>query len=75
LPGFAAPTAAAPAVLGNFFADEVPAPKSATKAAAAQVDQRVLVVPRKFSSFVVQIDYLSIPEEKPATSVEGEPKK
>jgi hypothetical protein len=39
------------------------------------VDQRVLVVPRKFSSFVVQIDYLSIPEEKPATSVEGEPKK
>jgi hypothetical protein len=32
------------------------------------------VVPRKLSSFVVQIDYLSIPE-KPAAAAEGEPKK
>ena len=75
LPGFAAPTAVTPAGPGNFFADEGTAPASGAKPAAAQVDQRVLVVPRKLSSFVVQIDYLSIPEEKPATSIEGEPKK
>ena len=75
LPGFAAPTAAAPAALGNFFADEVAPPAGGAKPAAAQVDQRVLVVPRKLSSFVVQIDYLSIPEEKPVASAEGEPKK
>jgi hypothetical protein len=75
LPGLAAPTAAAPAALGNFFADEVTPPANGAKAATAQVDQRVLVVPRKLSSFVVQIDYLSIPEEKPAASAEGEPKK
>jgi hypothetical protein len=35
----------------------------------------VLVVSRKLSSFVVQIDYLSIPEEKPPAAAEGEPKK
>jgi len=45
------------------------------KDATPQVDQRVLVVPRKLSSFVVQIDYLSLPEEKLAAGTEGEPKK
>jgi hypothetical protein len=32
-------------------------------------------VQRKLSTFVVQVDYLSIPEEKPAAGAEGEPKK
>jgi hypothetical protein len=45
------------------------------KPAASLEDKRVLVVPRKLSSFIVQIDYLSIPEEKPAAAAEGEPKK
>lgn len=75
LPGAAAPAAAAPALLGGFFGAEEPAPANGAKPAASQVDQRVLVVPRKLSSFVVQIDYLSIPEEKPAAGAEGEPKK
>jgi hypothetical protein len=59
----------ASSVLPGAAAPTGPAP------AASQADQRVLVVPRKLSSFVVQIDYLSIPEEKPAASAEGEPKK
>lgn len=75
LPGAAAP-AAAPALLGGFFGAEEPAaPVNGAKPAGPQADQRVLVVPRKLSSFVVQIDYLSIPEEKPAAGAEGEPKK
>jgi hypothetical protein len=75
LPGAAASGASAPAVLGGFFGAEEPVAVSGAKPATSLVDQRVLVVPRKLSSFVVQIDYLSIPEEKPAASVEGEPKK
>ena len=68
--------AAAPSALGGFFGAEETAPvANGTKPAGPQVDQRVLVVPRKLSSFVVQIDYLSIPEEKPAAGTEGEPKK
>jgi hypothetical protein len=62
-------------VLGGFFGAEEPVAVSGAKPATSLVDQRVLVVPRKLSSFVVQIDYLSIPEEKPAASAEGEPKK
>ena len=42
---------------------------------AAVEDKRVPVVMRKLSSFVVQVDYLSIAEEKPPVSAEGEPKK
>jgi hypothetical protein len=73
--GAAAPSAA-PAVLGGFFGAEEPvAPVNGAKSAASLEDKRVLVVPRKLSSFVVQIDYLSIPEEKPAAAAEGEPKK
>lgn len=72
-PAPAAP--AAPALLGGFFgAEEAPAAPGGAKRAAND-DKRVLVVPRKFSSFVVQVDYLSIPEEKPASGTEGEPKK
>lgn len=75
VPG-AAPAAAAPALLGGFFGAEEPAaPANGAKPAGPQADQRVLVVPRKLSSFVVQIDYLSIPEEKPAAGADGEPKK
>ena len=73
-PGATAP-AAAPALLGGFFGAEEPVAANGAKPAAPHVDQRVLVVPRKLSSFVVQIDYLSIPEEKPAAGAEGEPKK
>ena len=73
-PGAPAP-AAAPALLGGFFGAEEPVAANGAKPAAPQVDQRVLVVPRKLSTFVVQIDYLSIPEEKPAAGAEGEPKK
>lgn len=76
LPGAAA-NAAAPAAapaFGNFFGGEEAAPAAGAKPVAV-VDTRTLVVPRKLSAFVVQIDYLSIPEEKPAAAAEGEPKK
>ncbi len=65
---------AAPSVLGNFFRDEPAAATNGAKSASTE-DKRVLVVPRKLSAFVVQVDYLSIPEEKPAAAAEGEPKK
>jgi hypothetical protein len=72
----ALPAAAAPSLLGGFFGAEEPAPlTTGGKASVTSEDKRVLVVPRKLSSFVVQIDYLSIPEEKPAATAEGEPKK
>jgi hypothetical protein len=68
--------AAAPALLGGFFGGEEPAATPGAKPAAGSgEDKRPLVVPRKLSTFVVQIDYLSIPEEKPAAGAEGEPKK
>jgi hypothetical protein len=71
-----APAAAAPALLGGFFGGEEPAAAPGAKPAAGSGDdKRPLVVPRKLSTFVVQIDYLSIPEEKPAAGTEGEPKK
>jgi hypothetical protein len=73
-PAVAATAAATPSVLGNFFRDEPVAPANGAKPASAE-DKRVLVVPRKLSTFVVQVDYLSIPEEKPAAPAEGEPKK
>jgi hypothetical protein len=74
-PGAAASVVAAPSVLGGFFGAEEPVAVNGSKPASSPVDQRILVVPRKLSSFVVQIDYLSIPEEKPAAGAEGEPKK
>jgi hypothetical protein len=75
------PTAGpAPAVVGTpalSFFDQAPAVAGAPagNAAASAEDKRVQVVQRKLSTFVVQVDYLSIPEEKPAAGAEGEPKK
>ena len=77
----AAAPAAAPAGNGFFGAETVEAPvANATTgklgaAATPAEDKRPLALPRKPSAFVVQVDYLSIPEEKPASSPEGEPKK
>jgi hypothetical protein len=70
----ASSNAAAPSVIGNFFRDEPVTSTSGAKSVRAE-DKRVLVVPRKLSTFVVQVDYLSIPEEKPPAAAEGEPKK
>lgn len=79
-PAAAAPAAAAPAAAGaatlSFF-DQAPA-AAATPAAATTAspdERRVTVVQRKLSAFVVQIDYLSLPEEKAPAGTEGEPKK
>ena len=61
----------------SFF-DQAPAASAAASGgngAASAEDKRVQVVQRKLSTFVVQVDYLSIPAEKPAAGVEGEPKK
>ncbi len=69
----AAPAAANAATL-SFF-DQAPAAAATPAAAASPEERRVSVVQRKLSSFVVQIDYLSIPEEKAAAGTEGEPKK
>lgn len=70
----AAPAAASSATL-SFF-DAAPAAAAAPTAGAASPDERrVPVVQRKLSAFVVQIDYLSLPEEKAAAGTEGEPKK
>lgn len=68
--------APAPGASFNFF-DQAPAaaPAAAGATAAVPAERRFPVVQRKFSSFVVQIDYLSVPEEKPAAGIEGEPKK
>ena len=70
----ASSNAAAPSVIGNFFRDEPVTATSGAKSVRTE-DKRVLVVPRKLSTFVVQVDYLSIPEEKPPAPAEGEPKK
>jgi len=69
----AAPAAASAAL--SFF-EQAPAAAAATPAAGAASpdERRVTVVQRKLSAFVVQIDYLSVPEEK-AAGTEGEPKK
>jgi hypothetical protein len=71
----------APVVVGTptlSFFDQAPATPTAGPAgspAASAEDKRVQVVQRKLSTFVVQIDYLSVPEEKPAAGAEGETKK
>ncbi len=76
----AAGTGAAPAVVGTptlSFFDQAPAAAANGPAgsAATAEDKRVQVVQRKLSTFVVQVDYLSIPEKKPAAGTEGETKK
>ncbi len=73
-PAASSNAAATPSVLGNFFRDEPVTSANGAKPASTE-DKRVLVVPRKLSTFIVQVDYLSIPEEKPAAPAEGEPKK
>ena len=70
----ASSNATAPSVIGNFFRDEPVTAPGGAKSVRTE-DKRVLVVPRKLSTFVVQVDYLSIPEEKPPAAAEGEPKK
>ncbi len=76
----AASSAAAPAAAGaatlSFF-DQAPAAAATPTAAttASPDERRVTVVQRKLSAFVVQIDYLSLPEEKAPAGTEGEPKK
>ena len=80
VPAAGAPAGATPAVVGTpalSFFDQAPAASAsaAGNGAASAEDKRVQVVQRKLSTFVVQVDYLSIPEEKPAAGVEGEPKK
>lgn len=72
--------APSPVVVGTptlSFFDQAPATAAngPAGAAASAEDKRVQVVQRKLSTFVVQVDYLSIPEEKPAAGAEGEPKK
>lgn len=73
----AAPAAPAAGATFNFF-DQAPAtaaPAAVVPGAAVASERRVPVVQRKLSTFVVQVDYLSLPEEKPAAGSEGEPKK
>jgi len=65
------PKAAAPAL--SFF-DQAPA-EAAGSGATNGEEKRIQVVQRKLSTFVVQVDYLSVPDEKPAAAAEGEPKK
>jgi len=75
-PAASAASAAAGAATLSFF-DQAPA-AAATPAAATTAspdERRVTVVQRKLSAFVVQIDYLSLPEEKAPAGTEGEPKK
>lgn len=69
--GTPAPAVAAP----SFFAEETPIVAGAPKAAASAEDKRITVVQRKLSAFVVQIDYLSVVEDKPAANAEGETRK
>ena len=77
-PAFAAPGAssspAAAAATLSFF-DQAPAAAATPDAGASPEERRITVVQRKLSTFVVQVDYLSVPEEKPAPGAEGEPKK
>ena len=71
----AAPAAAGAATLSFFDAAPAAAATPTPAAAASPDERRVTVVQRKLSAFVVQIDYLSLPEEKAAAGTEGEPKK
>jgi hypothetical protein len=73
--GPAAPGAPAVANLPGFFAEDTAASASkARPAGATPKDVRTLVFKESPSEFIVQIDYLSIPEEKPPAP-EGEAKK
>lgn len=72
----AAPGPAAPATPALSFFDQAPADAAAAgNGATSAEEKRIQVVQRKLSTFVVQLDYLSVPDEKPAAGTEGEPKK
>jgi hypothetical protein len=75
----AGPSPAAAGTPTLSFFDQAPAASAAVSGGngiASSEDKRVPVVQRKLSTFVVQVDYLSIiPAEKPAAGVEVEPKK
>ncbi len=80
VPAAGAAAGPSPVVVGTpalSFFDQAPAASAAAagSGAASAEDKRVQVVQRKLSTFVVQVDYLSVPEEKPAPGAEGEPKK
>jgi len=68
----AAPAAGATAAVPDFFLGGAPA--AGAKPGVAPKEDRVVVVKEKPAEFVIQFDYLTIPEEKSATA-EGEPKK
>jgi hypothetical protein len=70
-----APTAPAVTNLPGFFAEDMAASASKVRPSGATPKEvRTLVFKETPSEFIVQIDYLSIPEEKPA-ALEGEAKK
>ena len=74
----AGPSPAAASAPALSFFDQAPADAAGAasgKGAASAEEKRIQVVQRKLSTFVVQVDYLSVPDEKPATVTEGEPKK
>lgn len=72
----AAPGPAAPATPALSFFDQAPADAAAAgNGAASAEEKRIQIVQRKLSTFMVQVDYLSVPDEKPAAVTEGEPKK
>jgi len=69
---------AAPATPALSFFDQAPADAAGAASgngAASAEEKRIQIVQRKLSTFVVQVDYLSVPDEKPAAVTEGEPKK
>ena len=71
----AGPSPATPAL--SFF-DQAPADAAGAasgNAASSAEEKRIQIVQRKLSAFLVQVDYLSVPDEKPAAVTEGEPKK
>lgn len=68
----ATPVTAAPSLLGGFFGGDEPAAGAPGGPAVSAVDTRVLVVPRRLSTFIVTIDYLQVSPEKTAPAPEGE---
>ncbi len=71
-PSAAAPASGLPGI--DLFGGAEPAASANGGKPVSTEDKRPVIVPRKLSSFVVQVDYLSIPEKK-AAPAEGEPKK
>jgi hypothetical protein len=69
-----APTAAVPVTsLPGFFTADAAAASNSKAAAPAPKEERKVVIRQAPAQFSIQIDYLTVVEDKPA--VEGEPKK